>query len=217
GALVQLCFYSDMLGRLQGTQPRLVHVVLGGLAEPEHFPVNHYSAYFRKVRNDFARAWQAEPSTYPEPVDHCDVCSWYPLCDERRRADDHLSLVAGISRNQRKALVARRIVTVVDLARLALPVTPKFERIGTAALQRIREQARIQVQGREEKRLLYELLDEFEPGRGLACLPTPDPADIFLDFESNPYVFGDGLEYLTGFVTLDGHGQPQYQAMWALD
>ncbi len=30
-------------------------------------------------------------------------------------------------------------------------------------------------------------------------------------------MFGDGLEYLTGFVTLDNNGQPQYQALWALD
>ena len=35
------------------------------------------------------------------------MCSWFPLCDNRRRADDHLSLVAGISRNQRKALAER--------------------------------------------------------------------------------------------------------------
>ncbi len=76
GALVQLCFYSDTLARLQGAEPRLVHVALGGLAEPEEFVVNRYAAYFRKVRNDFAQAWQTEPETYPEPVEHCEVCSW---------------------------------------------------------------------------------------------------------------------------------------------
>ncbi len=216
GALVQLCFYSDMLARLQGAEPRFVHVVLGGLAEPEQFVVNQYAAYFRKVRSDFQQAWQTQPDTYPEPVEHCGVCSWSPLCEKRRRDDDHLSLVAGISRNHRKALVERGIVTVVDLARLVLPIKPKFERIGAPALQRIHDQARIQVQGREAGRLLYELLEEFEPGRGLALLPPPDPADIFLDFEANPFVLGDGLEYLTGFVTLDDQNRPQYQALWAL-
>ena len=217
GALIQLCFYSDMLASLQGTEPRLVRVVLGGLAEPEEFVLSRYAAYFRKIRNGFAHAWQVEPDTYPEPVDHCDVCSWYPLCDARRRADDHLSLVAGITRNQRKALVERGIVTVADLALLTLPVEPKFERIGAAALQRIYEQARIQVQGRAEGRLIYKLFEEFEPGRGLASLPSPDPADIFLDFEANPYILGDGLEYLTGFVMLDDLNRPRYQSLWALD
>ncbi len=49
--------------------------------------------------------------------------------------------------------------TVLDLAELRLPVTPKIERLGATALLRIREQARLQVQGREEGRVLYELLD----------------------------------------------------------
>jgi uncharacterized protein len=217
GALVQLCFYSDMLSHLQGVKPRFVHVVLGGLADPEHFAVHRYAAYFRKVRADFQEAWRLEPDTYPEPAEHCEVCSWYPLCDKRRRDDDHLCLVAGITRNQRKALVERGTATVAELASLTLPVKPKIERIGSAALLRIREQARLQVQGRQEGCLLYELLDEFETGRGLASLPAPCPADMFLDFEANPYVMGDGLEYLIGTVTLDDGNQPNYEALWAFD
>ena len=92
--------------------------------------------------------------------------------------------------------------TVAALAKLALPPKPKIERIGDAALLRIREQARLQVQGREEGRLIYELLDDVEDGNGLAALPLPSPADMFLDFEANPYVLDQGLEYLIGMVTL---------------
>ena len=50
------------------------------------------------------RRWPTRPSptyppagTYPEPVEHCDVCRWAAECATRRRADDHLSLVAGIA------------------------------------------------------------------------------------------------------------------------
>ncbi len=39
-------------------------------------------------------------ATYPEPVEHCNICKWFRECDARRRADDHLSLVAGIRRQQ---------------------------------------------------------------------------------------------------------------------
>ena len=130
-----------------------MHVVLGGTASPEQFQVQRYIAYFRKVRSEFERAWKSEAETYPEPTEHCEVCSWFPLCDKRRRDDDHLSFVAGISRNQRKALVGRGVNTVADLAKLALPPKPKIERIGDAALLRIREQARLQVQGRDKGRL----------------------------------------------------------------
>ena len=180
GALVQLCFYSDLLSRIQGMEPQWMHVVLGGGAAPERFQVQRYIAYFRKVRGEFERDWKLDASTYPEPTEHCEVCSWYPICDTRRRGDDHLSLVAGISRNHRTALAERGVNTVLDLAELRLPVTPKIERLGAAPLLRIREQARLQVQGREEGRVLYELLDNVGAEKGLETLPLPSPGTFSL-------------------------------------
>ena len=216
-ALVQLCFYSDLLARIQGTEPQWMHVVLGGSTGSERFQVQRYIAYFRKVRGEFETAWKTETDTYPEPVEHCNVCSWFSVCDTRRRADDHTSLVAGISRNQRKALAEHSVSTVAALAKLPLPPEPKIERIGDAALLRIREQARLQVHGREEGRLIYELLDGVEDDNGLAALPAPSSADIFLDLESNPYVLDQGLEYLIGIVTppANSGGEPVYETHWS--
>jgi predicted RecB family nuclease len=121
-AILQLCFYSELLARIQGPQPERMHVVLGGGTKLEEFAVQRYSAYFRKVKRDFEEAARVSGSTYPEPVDLCDVCSWFPLCDQRRRDDDHLSLVAGITSMQRKELDARGIDTV---ARLDAPYRSK--------------------------------------------------------------------------------------------
>ncbi|MGA8149582.1 MAG: TM0106 family RecB-like putative nuclease [Terriglobales bacterium] len=217
-ALIQLCFYSDLLARIQGAEPQWMHVVLGGTATPERFHVQRYIAYFRKVRSEFEQSWKLDINTYPEPTEHCEVCSWFPLCDERRRADDHPSLVAGISRNQRKALAERAVGTLTALAKLALPPKPKIERIGDAALLRIREQARLQVQSREAGRLIYELIVDAEENKGLAILPLPSPADLFLDLEANPYVLDEGLEYLIGMATLPAKsgGEPTYESLWAL-
>src|ERR1700730_6176462 len=67
-ALVQLCFYSDLLSKIQGMEPQWMHVVLGGTAIPERFQVQRYIAYFRRVRGDFQTAWKTETDTYPEPV-----------------------------------------------------------------------------------------------------------------------------------------------------
>ena len=108
--------------------------------------------------------------------------------------------------------------TLTGLAKLTLPPKPKIERIGDAALLRIREQARLQVQGREEGRLIYELIEDAEEGKGLAILPLPSPADLFLDLEANPYVLEDGLEYLIGMLTLSAKsgGEPIYESLWAL-
>lgn len=215
GAIVQLCFYSDLLSRIQGVEPQLMHVVLGGGSAPERFAVQHYIAYFRKVRSEFEKAWNLDGQTYPEPVEHCAVCSWSPVCDERWRSDDYLSLVAGITRNQRKQLGERSVGTVISLANLTLPVKPKIERIGDAALVRIHEQARIQVKGREEGHLVYELLNSDEAEKGLAALPLPSPADVFLDLEANPYVLDEGLEYLFGMLTMRGDSETSYESLWA--
>jgi uncharacterized protein len=217
-ALIQLCFYSDFLARIQGVEPQWMHVMLGRAPNPEPFQVQRYIAYFRKVRREFEQSWKLDVSTYPEPTEHCEVCSWFPICDKRRREDDHLSLVAGISRNQRKALVGCGVSTVADLARLALSPKPKIERIGDAALLRIHEQARLQMEGREEGHLVYELIEDAEEGKGLGVLPIPSAADLFLDLEANPYVFDDGLEYLIGMLTLPAKSgsEPTYECLWAL-
>ena len=217
-ALIQLCFYSELLSRIQALEPERMHVVLGGAASREQFRVQRYIAYFRKVRSEFEQSWKLDVNTYPEPTEHCEVCPWFPVCDKRRRDDDHLSLTAGISRNQRKALAGRGVFTVAALAKLSLPAKPKIERIGDAALLRIREQARLQVQGREEGRLIYDLIEDAEEGKGLAILPVPSPADLFVDFEANPYVLDEGLEYLIGTVALPAKsdGEPTYESLWAL-
>jgi predicted RecB family nuclease len=199
-AILQLCFYSELLAKIQGVQSEWMYVVLGGSSKPEPFLVSHYAAYFRKVRRDFEEATKNPKSTYPEPVDLCGVCSWFPLCDQRRRGDDHLSLVAGITRIQRKELGSREINTVVQLGNLALPLVPKIDRIGDAALLRVREQARVQVQGRQEGRLIHELLEPVEEGKGLTALPIPSLGDVFLDLEAVPYAFDTGLEYLIGYA-----------------
>ena len=67
-------------------------------------------------------------------------------------------------------------------------------------------------------RLVYELIEDAEEGKGLAILPLPSPADLFLDLEANPYVFDDGLEYLIGMATLPAKsgGEPIYESLWAL-
>ena len=67
-------------------------------------------AYYRRVKSEFEAAVAAgEPvypvtATYPDPVEHCDVCRWVVDCKAQRRADDDLSLVAGITARQRRAL-----------------------------------------------------------------------------------------------------------------
>jgi len=217
-AVLQLCFYSDILDKIQGGVPERMHVVLGD-SRLESFPVARYIAYFRKIRNEFLRASPVPVDTYPEPAELCRVCTWFPVCDKQRHADDHLSLVAGITRNQRKQLVARDVRTLEALGTLKLPTEPKIERIGDAALIRIRGQALLQRNGRREGKTIYEILEPIEEEKGFAALPAPSLGDVFLDFEGDEYAFGTGVEYLLGTLTRadDPVKDPVYAPRWSLE
>src|SRR5918992_429601 len=158
GAVLQICSYVEQLERIQGVAPEQMHVVLGGSAhETAKLRVDDYMAYYRAAKRRFEEAvlgTEAAPAavaaypptaTYPEPVEHCDVCRWAELCVKRRREDDHLSLVAGITARQRKALVARELGTVTRLAAAPIPFDPPLDGSSAASVERVREQARIQV------------------------------------------------------------------------
>ena len=226
GAVLQICSYVEQLTTLQGVAPSEMHVVLGGSArEKATLRVNDYMAYYRAAKRRFedlvlGSAPPVYPPTasYPEPVDHCDVCRWAIECARRRREDDHLSLVAGITSRQRRALAAREIATVEALAGAPMPFDPPLDGTSAASMERVREQARIQVEGRVEGRMKYELLlpregTALEPERGLATLPEPDPGDLFLDLEGDPFAWDDGIDYLFGVLDVDG----EFTAIWSFD
>ena len=214
-ALLQILLYSDLLAQAQGIEPELMHLALGGDGNenPASFRVAEYAAYYRAVRRRFEAHASSPPDTYPEPVEHCGICEWQQSCAERRRADDHLSLVAGITRGQRSRLVEREVTTMAALGVLRLPVSPRLDGIGEAALARIREQARVQDQARREGRRIHELVTPVEPDKGLTALPEPSDGDVFFDLEGDAFAADGGLEYVFGVADLDGN----YNASWALD
>src|SRR5262249_15171254 len=85
------------------------------------------------------------------------------------------------------------------------------------AYESIREQARVQVQGETEKRPVHEPILPVEPGVGFCRLPEPSAADIFLDFEGDPFAGPKGLQYLFGFAYRDGERRLQYEKRWAFN
>src|SRR5438093_103811 len=96
GTILQLCLYSDMVMQVQGVMPDCMHVVTPEREfQPETFRLDDFLAYYRLVKSRLARTVDASEvlATYPEPVEHCDYCQWWPLCNDRRRSDDHLSFV----------------------------------------------------------------------------------------------------------------------------
>ena len=211
-ALLQLCSYAEHLERIQGRAPEHLIVVTGDRVRHPYPSVEH-AAYFRAVKRSFDLALDAAgDATYPEPVGHCEVCRWSEVCEARRRADDHLSLVAGLTRDQTRKLRGAGVGTVAGLAATDRPSVP---RIGAATYAKLRGQATLQVEGRADGVVRSALLP-LEPHRGLALLPEPVPGDLFFDMEGDPWAEDDGLEYLFGVTEIVG-GAPVYETFWARD
>lgn len=215
GTVLQLSLYSDLLSVAQGVTPELMHVVTPGTGfSPESYRTGAFAAYYRYVKRRLEASLQARAATYPDPKEHCDICRWRMSCEGRRRRDDHLCLVAGITKIQTAELQRRGIGTLSALAGVPLPLPWKPERGSRHSYERCREQARVQMEGRETKQPVMEPLP-VAPDLGLARLPEPSVGDIFLDLEGDPFAGEGGLEYLFGFVSLDRDGTHTYSGNWA--
>jgi len=218
--ILQLCLYSDILGEVQGKLPEEMHVVAPGRDFlPETFRVDDYMGYYRLVRSRLesmigGQEWQGG-ETYPDPCEQCSICRWWQECDRRRHDDDHLSLVAGISKLQIAELEERSIETLESLATISLPLDPPPARGAPETYERVHHQARVQLEERLGGHPIHEMLPPAE-GFGLFNLPEPSTVDIFFDFEGAQFVGSEGLEYLFGYVSLDTGEEPAYRSMWAL-
>jgi len=102
--VLQLSLYSELVADVQGRTPDWMYVVTPTEDfQPEPYRFAEYAAYYRYIKARFEKLCNAAPdtvTTYPEPTPHCPICRWFAECDKKRRDDDHLSLVAGITRLQ---------------------------------------------------------------------------------------------------------------------
>lgn len=232
-AVLQTTFYSALIGEIQGRPPEYMHLALGGEAF-HRLRVADHAAYCRQVGDlldDFVAAGAAFPpvDTYPEPVEHCAMCRWRTLCQQQRREDDDLSLIAGITTRQRKVLKQSGFSIRRGFA--ALADVPRFDRVSPASMNKAHAQAKLQVLGEDRELLLWEFVEperteagELVANRGLTALPPPSAGDLFFDIEGARYYSEDGaeygLQYLFGIVDTaetDTDGRPVYHAFWSFD
>jgi predicted RecB family nuclease len=233
-AVLQVAFYSALLDNTQGAAPNRMHLALGD-GEFSSFRVADYASYERRVRLLLQEFLNGDPEInppadpYPEPVEHCAICRWSVNCNDRRRSDDDLSLIAGMATGQRLALKAVGVSTRRDFAGLA--ELPALERGDPSSVARAQLQARLQVASEDAGTIEYQLLEPdrdahggLVPNRGLLALPEPSAGDLFFDIEGARYYTEDGkefgLQYLFGIVDTadtDEDGAARYTQIWAFD
>jgi predicted RecB family nuclease len=141
--ILQLAFYTEQIGRLQGRMPREMHVIPGD-SETKSFAFADFAAYVGRVRRDFLRTVRdGFTPPYPYPVEHCAWCPWWRHCADKRRADDHVSRVAGLGRSQGLKLEAAGVHTMRNIA--ALSDAAQVPRLAQPTLDGLRLQAELQV------------------------------------------------------------------------
>lgn len=212
-AILQLCLYTDLLATLQGSLPEKMYVVKPG----DNFPTEEYRfaefhAYYRLVKKNFQQvmAGSALP-TYPDPVEHCNICRWWQVCEKKRHDDDHLSLVAGIRSLHIVELHRQKIETLEQFAKAVKLEKP--ERGNKETFTKKQSQAKIQLEGRYQNKLLHELLP-IEVGRGLNRLPEPNEGDIYFDIEGDAFYQDGGIEYVLGYAYQE-KGNLVYERLWS--
>jgi uncharacterized protein len=212
-AVLQLVYYSQEIAHVQGRLPRRLHVV-PGTGEVESFRTADFDSFFRVAQARLRRHLDGA-ETYPWPCDHCQRCDFKPVCNERWRDDDHLTLVASIRSDQVVKLNGAGIERLDELARS--PDTLTVPRLAVPMLERLRDQAGLQLLRRETGRLERHLLEP-EELRGFGLLPAPSPGDLFFDMEGDPFFeAAGGLEFLFGVLWREPDGETAYRAFRAQD
>ncbi|MCY4087738.1 MAG: TM0106 family RecB-like putative nuclease [Actinomycetia bacterium] len=211
--ILQLCFYSEGIARIQGLKPERFHVELGS-GRRRSFALVDFEAYYRRVRAGFVTAVEAEEPTEPYPCEHCSICDFRGECDAWWDQRDHLTLVAGIRRDHVDGLAAAGIDTLTALAQAAPGV--QVDGIRSEALDTLRDQARLQFESRGLEQPDWHRL-ELAEGRGFGLLPRPSEGDVIFDIEGDPWWEpARGLDFLFGLAALE-EGTRRYQAIWGHD
>ncbi len=214
--LIQLCNYSEHLERISGTAPQAAAIVLGS-GQERRYAVSEYAAYYRRLKAAYLASIPGA-DVYPVETAHCDLCLWRAICAAQRDADDHLSLVAGIRRDQIRKLESAGIATLGGLATAPGDVPRRlnprtFVNLAAQAAEQHRYRSARTAGG--EAQHSYSFRSPDDEHAGFARLPEPDDGDIFFDMEGDPlYSVERPLEYLFGIYL---PAEDTYRAFWGTD
>jgi uncharacterized protein len=203
-AVLQVSAYAAIMKEIGLAIPQTVHLWLGGdkkWSTPALDVIDLAEFFMKRVREKISHFTEAPAPLWAPPRESCIRCRWVDSCENGRKTAQDLSLIQGIRSNTRSALVGAGITTIDQMAVAdddQRPRTPK--EVSKETFSRLREQANIQVRGRDSKEILHEIRE----AEAFGLMPTPSDGDIWFDMEGDPFAnSGDGLEYMFGFLWLE--------------
>jgi uncharacterized protein len=204
-ALLQVGLYAELLDLIQGIpvtdrHQHEMHFFLGAADDDQNggelqglhsWSTAAVGAYVRRHMSNVEVAWGNNGASLPadpEPVDYCGRCAWERNCDAVWRDERDLVLVAGLRRDERRALKRVGVDTVGELAGdppVAAEAIPMHERRSHLVRQADLQEKSLNLpvplhQLRPPTRGVFE---REEVRRGFARLPVAGTRGIYLDFE----------------------------------
>ena len=168
GTVLQLCLYADLVESVQGRRPEFGYVVAPwSNYVPQKFRMDDYSAFYRRVRRSLEEFVEAPGLTKNIRSRRNIAISADGKPIARRGAGPTIIFVSWpVFQSSKPTNCGARHQDGRELAAMPLPLAWKPERGPAHAYERVREQARIQVEGRKAGQVLHELLPVV-PGFGL--------------------------------------------------
>ncbi|WP_440616928.1 TM0106 family RecB-like putative nuclease [Cysteiniphilum sp. 6C5] len=212
--VIQLCCYTQMLSSIQGILPAYITIALGN-GENKCLRTADYYDYYQILKSAFiADQNKFDPKQMPDPADSKNWGSWSDYAERLLTEQDHLFLVATITRGQIKKLNQAGILTMQQLANTTIE---HVSGMNPLTLKQLKAQASIQKRSQGKGTPLFDIITPAIGGKtGLALLPPHSPLDVFFDIEGYPLDEG-GLEYLWGCAYFDENGKRQFIDFWAHD
>lgn len=194
---VQLALYTDILERIGRSAHRRPFVLdIHGEEVPydmderqgQRNPWTMWELYQQTLAQ--ARSILAkEKGTTPAYSSICKICHWYSACLRNMETADDLTLIPGLGRSKRDAMVGT-FPSIEDLARADVELGTKFPGVGEGSLKKFQERARL-IHSRGTPYL-----------RESITLPEAE-RELFFDIEVDPM---RDVCYLHGFVERERAG-----------
>lgn len=189
-------YHAQMLAIIQNIFPEQSTLVL----RPQHefyVNLNHWLYRTRNIITNCLKmlCWQLEPEVFISRQ-KCGLCHWYSHCYERAKAQQHLSLVPGITPKRYETL---KDMGLDDLESIATASYHHIEKqIGRDIGKRLRQQARALLLDTALISTDFNLVNSDR-------LPSAD-IELYFDIEAEP---DRNLDYLLGILLVDNVNQKQ--------
>lgn len=144
--VLQVAFYSRLLGKLQAKVPEYGYLVLKDGSE-ERFALGELDPVLDELIEDLCALRENPDEVEPFFSRACDSCLWSDLCLQEMRAAGDLSFVHGVTRGIRRSLRVAGIDSVTDLSKAKVEPAARASGLEATLLRRLKKAAQARMSG----------------------------------------------------------------------